>query len=183
MSSGKLAAPVSIHKPHRVDLFDCGSPELNDYLQNFDARNALSVQLYWEVKNLGFGNRAAVRERRAMLDQAHLQQVDAQARVAAEIVESAQVAAARYESLDMAERSVKEALELYRISKEGTFNVLDAKNLFDALRPLQSIQLLNQARTSYLSAVVDFNRAQYRLYTALGNSPRCGVAGPRTPGS
>ncbi len=39
MSSGKLAAPVSIHKTHRVDLFDCGSPELNDYLQKFALAN------------------------------------------------------------------------------------------------------------------------------------------------
>ena len=42
------------------------------------------------------------------------------------------------------------------------------KNLFDALRPLQAIQTLNQARVNYLTAVLDFNRAQYRLYAALG---------------
>jgi outer membrane protein TolC len=148
---------------------------LNDDLQNFDARNALSLQLYWEVKNLGLGNRAEAAERRAVLDQTQFQLVETQARVSAEIVEAAQVAAARYEALDLAERAVKEATELYRINKEGTMNVVDAKNLFDALRPLQAIQVLNQARLSYLAAVLDFNRSQYRLYTAMGNPPRLSI--------
>ena len=151
---------------------------LNDDLQKFGARNALSAQLYWEVKNLGFGNRAAVDERRAVHDQTHFQLVEAQARVSSEIVESAQLAAARYESLDLAERAVKEATELYRINKEGTLNVVDAKNLFDALRPLQAIQVLNQARQSYLAAVLDFNRAQYRLFTLIGNPPQAAVPRP-----
>lgn len=141
---------------------------LNDDLQKFSARNALSLQMYWEVKNLGLGNRAEATERRALLEQSHLQLVEAQARVAADLVEAAQIATARYEALEIAERAVKEATELYRINKEGTQNVVDAKNLFDALRPLQAIQVLNQAQTSYLSAVMDFNRAQYRLLTALG---------------
>ena len=144
---------------------------VNDKLQHFSSRNALSMQLYWEVKNLGFGNRADVAEKRATRDQASLQLVEDQARAVAEIVEAAQIAAARYESLDLAERAVKEATELYRINKEGTLNVIDAKNLFDALRPLQSIQTLNQARQNYLSAVIDFNRAQYRLFTFIGNPP------------
>ncbi len=145
---------------------------LNDDLQKFEARNALGVLLYWEVRNLGLGNRADAAERKAQLEQVQFQTIEAQARASAEIVESAQLAAAKYESLELSERAVKEALELYRISKEGVLNVVDAKNLFDALRPLQAIQALNQARQNYLSAVLDFNRAQYRLYTQIGNPSR-----------
>jgi outer membrane protein TolC len=145
---------------------------LNGDLQNFNARNALNVQVYWELRNLGFGNRADADQRRAQVDQAQLQLIETQARALAEIVEIGQIAAARYESLEMAERTVKEATELYRISKEGILNVVDAKNLFDALRPLQAIQVLNQARQNYLNAVLEFNRAQYRLFTALGSPPR-----------
>jgi outer membrane protein TolC len=150
---------------------------LNDDLQRFDARNALSVQLFWEVRNLGLGNRFDADERRAVLDQAQYQLLDVQARASAEIVEAAQLAAAKYESLDLAERAVKEATELYRINKEGTMNVVDAKNLFDALRPLQAIQVLNQARLNYLNAVIDFNKAQIRLFTAMGNPPRLAANG------
>lgn len=141
---------------------------LNSYIGNFEARNALSAQLYWEVKNLGLGNRAETAERRAAAEQTEYTAIDAQARAAADIVEAASNAAAAYDSLALAQEAVREASELYRINKEGTFNVVDAKNLFDALRPLQAIQILNLARLRYLGAVMDFNRAQYRLYTALG---------------
>ena len=142
---------------------------LNDDLQNFYSRNALSAQIYWEVKNLGFGNRADTAERKALLDQVQYQNIEAQARASAEIVEAAQIAAAKYETLELAESAVKEATELYRISKDGTLNVVDPKNLYDSLRPLLAIQTINQARQNYLAAVLDFNRAQYRLFTQLGN--------------
>lgn len=145
---------------------------INDDLANFAARNALGVQLSWEIKNLGFGNRADVFERRAQLDQAQFRAIDAQARVIGDIVETAQVAAAKAETLTLAETAIREASELYRINKEGTLNVVDAKNLFDALRPLQAIQVLNQAQQNYLAAVLDFNRAQYRLFALVGNPPR-----------
>jgi outer membrane protein TolC len=145
---------------------------LNGELANFEPRNALGLQIFWELKNFGLGNRGLADERRAMFDQAQLQLIEAQARVTAAIVESAQIASAKYEALELAEKGVKEATELYRISREGSINLLDAKNLFDALRPLQAIQALNQAKLNYLNAVLEFNRAQYRLYTALGNPPK-----------
>jgi outer membrane protein TolC len=144
---------------------------LNEDLSRFGARNALSVQLFWEVRNLGFGNRAGVAERRAAVDQTRYQLADAQARAAAEVVEAAQTAAAKFEAIAPAEEAVKEATELYRINKSGTQNVVDAKNLFDALRPLQAIQALNTARLNYLAAVMDHNRAQLRLLAATGTPP------------
>lgn len=150
---------------------------LNDDVQNFKGRNALGLQVFWEIRNLGFGNSADLAERRAMLEQAQLGLAEAQARAMSEIVEAAQLAGARAESLGLSEQAVKEATELYRINKEGTFNVVDAKNLFDALRPLQAIQVLNQARQNYLNAVIDFNRAQYRLVVLTGSAPSASVAG------
>lgn len=144
---------------------------LNDDLANFGARNALSVQLFWEVRNLGFGNRAGVAERRAAADQARYQLAEVQARAAAEVVDAAQTAAAKFEAIAPAEEAVKEATELYRINKSGTENVVGANNLFDALRPLQAIQALNTARQNYLGAIMDHNRAQLRLLAATGTPP------------
>ena len=141
---------------------------LNSDLGNFDSRNALSAQLFWELKNLGFGNRYEINERKAILSQARMQLVESQARACAEIVEVAQSAGAKYESLTLAEQAIQQATELYRINKEGTLNVVDTKNLFDALRPLQAIQTLNQARQNYLNSIVEYNRAQFRLYTLVG---------------
>lgn len=140
----------------------------NDDLADFQSRNALSAQLYWEVKHLGFTYQAEVSERQALMQQVSQHALEVQARATAEIVESAQLAAARYESLELAEQAVKEAKELYRINMESMTNAIDPKNLVDALRPLQALQAYNQARTSYLTAVIEFNKAQYRLFTASG---------------
>src|SRR5262249_22069000 len=38
---------------------------INSDLSHFSARNSIDVQVLWELQNLGFGNRALVRERRA----------------------------------------------------------------------------------------------------------------------
>lgn len=141
---------------------------LNADMGDFKGRNVLTGMLYWELKNLGFGNHIEVQERQAGVGQAHSQLLETQARLAAEVVEATQIADAKYQSLGLAEEAVQEATELYRISQEGTFNVVDAKNLFDALRPLQALQVLQQTRQNYLAAIVDYNRAQYRLYTAIG---------------
>ncbi len=145
---------------------------LDSDLRKFDTRNALSVQLFWEVRNLGFGNRADVREKRAQLDQANYQLLDSQAKASADIVEAAAMAVNKAETLELAQQAVKEATELYRINKDGTSNLVDTKNLFDALRPLQAIQLLHNARQQYLTAVIDYNRSQFRLFTLLGNPVR-----------
>jgi outer membrane protein TolC len=144
----------------------------NDDLTDFRARNTLGVQVYWELRNFGLGNRADVAEQRAAVDEHHYQLLDAEARLVAEIVEAAQMAKAKAEAIAIAAEAVKEATELYRIAKEGTLNLVDSKNLFDALRPLIAIQTLNQARTNSLNAILDYNRAQYRLFTALGHAPQ-----------
>jgi hypothetical protein len=46
---------------------------------------------------------------------------------------------------------------------------------FDALEPLTAVQALNQARVQYLQQVVEFNRSQFRLYTAIGQPAASGV--------
>lgn len=148
---------------------------INDDMSDFSSRNALSVQLYWEIRNLGFGNRADAAEQRAIRNQAEYQLVESQARAVAEIIAAAQIAAARHESLNLAEQAVKEAQELYRINMDSMTNVVDTKNLVDALRPLQALQALNQSRLGYLNAILDYNRAQFRLYSALGQPPSLGI--------
>ena len=140
----------------------------NADIQDFAGRNAATALLYWELKNLGFGNRLEISERQAGVDQAHFVVAETQARMSSEVVEAAQMSAAKLAGLSLSEQTVNEAIELYRINQEGTFNVIDAKNLFDALRPLQALQMLNQAKQNRLSAVLDYTRAQYRLYLALG---------------
>jgi outer membrane protein TolC len=155
---------------------------VNARLGNFEARNALGASVYWELNNLGLGDAALVRESRAAYDQAVFRLTEAQARASAEVVEAARTAAAQYDSLDAAEKAVAEAVEMYRKLQESSFNMPGPRAQYDPLEPLIAIQQLNQARLQYLGAVVDFNRAQLRLHTALGCPvDRIAAAPPTAP--
>jgi outer membrane protein TolC len=148
---------------------------VNNDMSNFDGRGDLTAQAYWELRNLGLGNRAEVRERRAAADEANFRLIETQAQVAAEVTEAAKLAAARIATLESAQEAVRQALEMYRKLLESSFGMAGPRPLFDALQPLLAIQALNQARVQYLLEVIEFNRAQFRLYTALGQPALCAL--------
>lgn len=150
---------------------------MNDKVANFDWRGDMNLQAYWDLKNLGFGNRAQIRERRAVADQTVYRLLEVQAQVAAEITEAAKTASARYESLAPSQEAVKQAGEMYRKLQESSFQMIGSggKGQFDALEPITAVQALNQARVQYLTQVIEFNRAQFRLHAALGRPAECAL--------
>ena len=75
---------------------------------------------------------------------------------------------------------MRQALEMYRRLEASSFGMIGAKAQYDALEPLLSIQALDQARNRYLAAVIEFNKAQFRLYVALGQ-PAESALGTATP--
>lgn len=141
---------------------------INAYMGDFSARTQVNTGLVWEFRNLGCGDIYLTQERRADLDQALYRLTMVEAKVGAEVSESAKVAAAKYEQLDSARKAVSEATETYRKLKDSSFNMIGPRAQYDALEPLTAIQQLNQARLHFLSAVIDFNRAQFRLFAAMG---------------
>lgn len=141
---------------------------VNDFVGRFSSRSELNLSAYWQLQNLGFGDAAQTRAQRALWEQAVFQLSEAQARAAAEVTEAAAAAAARYDELDLARAAVAEASETYRKLRETSFNMVGPRGQYDALEPLVAIQQLNQARLQYLTAVIEFDRAQFRLYAALG---------------
>ena len=135
---------------------------------NPEGRGDLDAQLFWELRGLGFGNLADTRLREAERDRAVLNLVAARAQVAAEVSEAARVSAARRASVPEARRATEEAQEMYRKLSATSFGMIGPRAQFDALEPLLAVQSLNQARLSYLGAVVEYNRSQFRLLTAIG---------------
>ena len=145
---------------------------VNSNLSNFGARNSMDLQLVWEFQNLGFGNRAAVRERQAESQVAVLEVFRTQDRVAAEVVQAlAQSKRAASRARD-AEEGVRNAVVTADKNLEGLGQTLRVGELLIlAVRPQEvvaSIQALDQAYRDYYAAVSDANRAQFRLYRALG---------------
>ena len=139
------------------------------------ARNDVNVQLLWTLNNMGFGNAALIRERRAEQEQTLIELFRVQDNVAAEIARihaELEAAAAR---IPEAEYGVKQA----QISFAGNLKGLSQTTRFGDLltlvnRPQEVVAALQQLATAYdnyFAAVNDFNRAQFRLY------PRAGLSG------
>jgi outer membrane protein TolC len=154
---------------------------VNQFVGNFDARGDLTASAYWELKNLGFGNRAITHQRQAVLDREHFREQEVRAQVASEVAEAARIAATRFGALAAAQEAVRQSLELYRKLLESSFGMVGPQPKYDALEPLLAIQSLNQARQLYLTQVIEFNRAQLRLFTALGQPADCGLPALPTP--
>jgi outer membrane protein TolC len=145
---------------------------LNSSLNNFGARGDFDVQMLWELRNLGFGNRALIHERRADYQVALLEKFRVQDRVAAEVARALaelQSAAARVKD---AEDELKNALDSAQKNFEGLGQTRPVGNLFVLLiRPQEvvaAVQALAQAYNDYYGAIADYNRAEFRLYRALG---------------
>jgi outer membrane protein TolC len=149
----------------------------NDQLHDFAGRFDVDVQLLWEFQALGLGNRARVAERRAENEAAVLDLFRTQDRIAAEVVQAFAQGRAAAERLNEAEPALREAIELAGRSLDGlgqTRRVGDAVVL--VVRPQEAVaavQALGQATTDFFAAVADYNRAQFRLYRALGHPAQC----------
>jgi outer membrane protein TolC len=148
----------------------------NDRLGDFGGRLDVDVQVLWEFQNLGFGNRARVGERRAENRQSVLELFRLQDRVAAEVARAhAQLesAAAR---LTEAESGLRDAVESAKANYEGMTQTKKTGTgpealILPVIRPQEavaSVQALALAYADYYGAVGDYNRAQFRLYWALG---------------
>jgi len=140
---------------------------------NFGSRFDIDFQILWEFQSLGFGNRAKVGERQAEHQIATLELFRTQDRIAAEI--STAFAQAKAASLRMtqAEPALKEALSLVEKSLLGMGQTrrLGEVNIL-VVRPQEvvaAVQSLAQANADFYSSVGDYNRAQFRLYRALGH--------------
>ena len=143
----------------------------NGFFGNFNGRSDADVNLYWEVQNLGFADRAIAKQRAAQQRTANLEMMKIQDRVASEVVkaEKGRIAASR--QMEEAGRALPEAQASLALNLT---NIRRGAGLPGATRPievLQPIQALAQARADYLDAVLAYNRAQFRLYRALGRPP------------
>jgi outer membrane protein TolC len=154
---------------------------------NFDQRSDYDLSLVWTLQNMGLGNLALIRQRQREYDLARAQEgrffdvVAREVMVALADVRSAERRVSESEKeLQQAEISARLNLaalgEVKRVG--GGINIL-------VVRPLEvvaALQALNQAYFDYYGAVAEYNRAQFRLYRALGN-PAQALAGDHGLGS
>jgi outer membrane protein TolC len=146
---------------------------VNDDVGNFAPRFSVDLQAVWELQNLGFGNAALVRERTAESRRALLELLRAQDLVTAEVVQAHAQLVRAERRRKFAEDAVANAAATAEKNLEGlgqTKRVGDQLELvFRPQEAVAAVAALDQAYRDYYQAVGDHNRAQFRLYRALGH--------------
>jgi outer membrane protein TolC len=142
---------------------------------SFNTRGDAAVSLFWELNGLGLTDRGHIRIAEAQRRTADIDLVRVQAQVANDVVTAYKARIAATEAMGDAREAVTEAIESLELNLT---NIRRGAGLPGATRPievLQPIQALAQARTDYLAAVLAYDRAQFRLYRAIGLAPHSPV--------
>jgi outer membrane protein TolC len=147
---------------------------------NSSDRTDFDAMLFWELRNLGLSDRALTAERRSQYEQAQTLEVAALDHVASEVSQALAQVTSRRKQIAIAEAAVERALNSFRLNRTRIF---EKQGL--PIEVLQAIQSLAVTRREYLSSVIDYNVAQFRLHTALGNPASAAVSadgpGPDVP--
>jgi len=143
-------------------------------LANNGMRMDWDLEAIWELKNLGFGNLALIRQREASVGLARDQEFRFRDYVAKEVVQAWVVLDAADQRSGQSERELQQAwvsatknLKALGETKRPAGNIVIL-----VIRPQEAssaMQALVQAFYNYYGSVADYNRAQFRLYRALGN--------------
>ncbi len=145
----------------------------HDEIDHWGGRGDGAAQAIWELHNLGAGDLARARANRSQYNQANLHVQEVQAQVAAEVTAAAKLVRHRERTLASAQEALRQAEETWRRLYLVAVKQLDPRerNLLSTLEPIIAIRDLVQARAQYLTQVIEYNKAQFRLYVALGQPP------------
>jgi len=161
------------------DLVSAGIPQANgSILQqsrfgNFNNREDFDVIMYWSLRNLGVGNLASIRVAQSQFRQSELRALESLDRVRAEVASAQARVLARFAQIDINEKAIQSSQIAFKEDLARTRN-----NLGLPIEVLNSLSLLGRSKTAYLDAIVDYNRAQFELYVALGQPPADTLARP-----
>ncbi len=145
---------------------------------SFAARDDFDAILYWSLRNLGFGNIAMVRLAQSNVRTQNFRQVEVLDRVRTEVANAYARTHARFAQLEAGERAVRSGRRAFEEDLNRTRNLVE-KAL--PIEVLDSLRLLARSRYLYLDAIIDYNRAQFELYVALGRPPADSLARPVPP--
>jgi outer membrane protein TolC len=153
----------------------------NAFFGNFNTRGDFAASLFWELRGLGLSDWGVIRVSEANKHTADIDLTRVEAQVANDVVTAYKARTAAAQAMDDARESVTEAIESHELNLT---NIRRGAGLPGATRPievLQPIQALAQARADYLDAVLAYNRAQFRLFRAIGQPPILPAGNNRPP--
>ncbi len=133
------------------------------YMGQFGDRIDFDLALWWEVRQLGLGERAVRNENRSRIEQARWRHVQLMDQVAQEITQAFVQSRARRSQVDVAREGLEFAVDSHRRNMD---RIRQGEGL--PIEALQSVQALDASRRDYLRAIIEYNEAEFRLYRALG---------------
>jgi hypothetical protein len=149
-------------------VYGSGTTSLNHWA----GRSDWDGEVVWELRNLGFGNRGLITQRRGEQRQALVELFRVQDLVAEEVAQAVAQVKAAFVRVGRAEAEVKAGLASYQGNLRGLSETVRAGDLLVLVnRPQEAVaalQQLQQGYINYYTSANDYNRAQFRLFRALG---------------
>lgn len=136
---------------------------LGTNLSNIDDRYDFDAMLTWQTRNLGFGDRAARRERSAQVQQAKFEKIRVMDEVARQVRSAIAKSKSASQQMQITEGAISSAEDSYRRNLE---RIRDGQGL--PIEVLQAIKALQTTQLAYTQAVSDYNLAQLELQWAMG---------------
>ena len=153
--------------------FGGGSNLVRPIFGAFGNRSDFDIFTYWTLKNCGIGNLAIINAAKARLGVSNYQEIAVLDQVRAEVAESYAKTHARFARIGISEKAVRSGT---RGLREDLIRI--ENRVVPAIESVNSINLLARARYAYLDSIIDYDRAQFELYVALGQPPADMLAHP-----
>jgi outer membrane protein TolC len=158
---------------YSTGTFGGGSELSPPELGNFQGRSDFDAVAYWTLKNLGVGNAALVHEAQSNVRAENFRMTRVLDQVRDEVAEGYARSHARWFQIAASEKAVRTSQEAF---KEDLLRIRGQEGL--PIEVLDSLRLLGQSRNDYLNAILDYNRAEFELYVAMGQPPAVVLARP-----
>ncbi|MDR3633887.1 MAG: TolC family protein [Isosphaeraceae bacterium] len=153
--------------------FGGGSNLVRPVFGGFGGRSDFDVLAWWTLQNLGVGNLSLINLGKARLGLTRYEEIAVLDQVRAEVAEAYAKTHARFARIGTSERAVLSGTRGFR---EDLIRI--ENTVAPAIETVDSLDLLARARYAYLDAIVDYDRAQFELYVALGQPPADALAHP-----
>lgn len=140
---------------------------------SLEGRTDFDVIVFWTFQNMGIGNLALVRAASSRARQTYLRELETLNLVRAQVAEAHGWVAARFLQIDAGEKAVRAGQGAY---SQDLIRIRGGQGL--PLELVDSLRLLGRSRYEYLDSIIDYNRAQFQLWVALGQPPASCLARP-----
>jgi outer membrane protein TolC len=150
-----------------------GDGSIADLPFHASGRTDFDVYAVWTFQNLGVGNAAIQKERRAERDNAVAQRGLVLNQIGREVADSYAQLQARRQQLDLARGRLETA-------RAGAREEIDRTRGGEGLplEALNSVNLLVDARDEFIAALVGYDLAEFQLFVAIGETPNAAVPDP-----